>query len=129
MLRGSRVLIAGLLLTAAACSRRQANTDSTQPRAAIRVFVTNNWELSMEVYVRGSGANHRLGLVAPGASREFILPMALVGNGPIQFLAQTSGDNRTVTTTELVLGPGDIVDFEITTQLLDSRATVRIHPA
>ena len=43
----------------------------------------------------------------------------------VQFLAQASGTGPRVQSDELVVSPGDIVDFEITTNLIGSRATVR----
>lgn len=123
------VLIAGLLLAGSACGHRPgaaADGDATRPAySAVRVIVTNHYEIPMEIFATGSGMNHRLGLVDPGITRSFVVPRALVGYGRMEFLAQPSGVGPTVRSGDLTLSPGDIVDFEITTHLFDSRATVR----
>ena len=123
MLRGSMVLIAGLLLTGSACARRNTEAPLVQN---VRIHVVNRYELSMEIYATASGINHRLGLVSPNISRDFFLPQAMIGTGPIGFYAQPSGTAQTVSGGTVNVSPGDIVDFEITLQLIDSRATVRM---
>lgn len=130
MRRGSWVLIAGLLLTASSCAQRRgsaADAGATQPtEGSVRVHVTNHYKLSMEVYALGSGITQRLGLVSPGIDRDFMLPEPLVNSRSVEFLAQPSGTGPTVRTGEIRFEPGDVVDFEIATNLLLSRATVRL---
>lgn len=123
MPRGSMVLIAGMLLTASACARRGSEAPLVQ---TVRVHVTNHYEISMEIYATVAGINHRLGLVSPNISRDFFLPQAMLQSGPIAFYAQPSGTAQVVPGGTVSVSPGDIVDFEITLQLIDSRVTVRM---
>lgn len=129
MLLVSRILIAGLLLSSSACAHGHgAATNSGTPQPTelnVRVNVTNHYTLSMEVYANGSGISHRLGLVSPGTVRSFVLPPAMVGNGPVEFVAQPSGAGPVAQSGQIIFGAGDVVDFEITIHLFDSHATVR----
>jgi len=80
----------------------------------------------MEIFVLGNGTSHHLGTVAPGVPRRFELrPGMVAAGGHVQFLAQASGAGPRVSTDEVIVAPGDVVDFEITTNLIGSRATVR----
>ena len=141
MRRGSWVLIAGLLVTSAGCRKSGAAADGNEfppTGTPVRVYVTNHWEQAMEVSVVAAGSTYRLGLVSPGIDRSFVLPQAaLAAGGRVEFIAQPSGvaaEGRSgpfgrvapsARSGEISVSPGDIVDFEITTFLGDSRATVR----
>jgi hypothetical protein len=129
MNRLSRVVIAGLLATSSACAHsRRAATDSANPQPndrPVRVHVVNHYNEAMEIVATGIGTTQRLGLVAAGLEREFVLPQSMVGNGSIKFQAQPSGYGRVVTSEQLVIRAGNIVDFEIATNLIGSRATLR----
>jgi hypothetical protein len=130
MLHKSRVLIAGLLLAASACAHRSgAAPDSGQglpPAPEVSVYVTNRYSASLEVSVTGSGSSFRLGLVAPGIPRSFVLPQAFISSGgQVEFLAQPSGGGSIVRSGVVMIRPGDVVDFEIATNLIGSRAVVR----
>ena len=96
------------------------------PASEVRVYVTNRYEISLEIYVAGNGAQHRLGLVNPGQQRMFLVPRALVGMGSVEFQATPTGYGPTIRSEELELRPGHVVDFEITTNLIGSRATIRL---
>ena len=130
MLHRSRVLVAGLLLAGSACARHHgAAADSSEGLPAARevsVYVTNRYEISLEVSVTGSGITHRLGLVAPGIPRRFVLPQGLTASGgQVEFLAQPSGGGPVIRSGVLMITPGDVVDFEIATHLIGTRAEVR----
>ena len=126
---GLQVALAALLVTASACAHRSSALDPEQPRAhaaRVSVNVTNNSQSTMEIFVVGNGTSHHMGAVAPGVPRSFELPAGMVAaGGHVQFLAQASGAGPRVQPDEVVVAPGDVVDFEITTNLLGSRATVR----
>jgi hypothetical protein len=80
----------------------------------------------MEIFVIGSGTTYRIGSVAPGLPRTFQLRSATIAAGShVLFVAQATGAGPRIETDEVVVTPGDIVDFEITTNLVGSRATVR----
>jgi hypothetical protein len=121
--------LAVLLVTASACTHRNTAPDPEQlePHAArVSVNVTNNSQSAMEIFVVGNGTSYHMGTVAPGVPRSFEVPPGMVAaGGHVQFLAQASGAGPRVQPDEVVVTPGDVVDFEITTNLLGSRATVR----
>jgi hypothetical protein len=122
-----RFAIAVLIMTGAACSHHHGATAGPQPaRLPVTVNVTNNYETSIEVFAVGAGTSYHIGSVAPGIVRSFELSMNLIGSGgSVRFLAQVTGYGPRVQTDDVVLSPGDVVDFEITTNFFDSRATVR----
>ena len=122
--------IAALLVTTFGCGHRRetaAAPEQLQPHAArVSVNVTNNSQSAMEIFVVGNGTSYHMGTVAPGIPRSFELPPGmLAAGGHVQFLAQASGAGPRVQPDEVVVAPGDVVDFEITTNLVGSRATVR----
>jgi len=125
-----RFVIAALLAATSACAHPGATGGAPAPvrppAARVTVNVTNNSQSSMEIFVVGNGTSHHLGSVAPGVPRSFDLPPAMVAaSGHVQFLAQASGAGPRVQTDEVMVAPGDVVDFEIATSLVGSRATVR----
>jgi hypothetical protein len=125
---GLRFAIAALFVITAACRHgTAADAGEMQPHVnPVSVNVTNNSQSSMEIFVVGGGTTYRIGSVAPGIPRRFELrPALLAAGGHVQFLAQASGAGPRVYTDEIVVSPGDIVDFEITTSLVGSHATVR----
>jgi len=123
MRRGSWCLIAGLLVTGFACAHgRGAATGTAAAEPAdgvVRLEVTNQSTLPLETYVVGSGIRHRLGTVAPGIAGHFVVPKAMIGNGLVEFLAGAARSGQ------LLLSPGDVVDFVITVPAFNSTATVR----
>jgi alpha-amylase len=94
---------------------------------SIVVYVTNNYALPMEVYVTGTGTMYRMGTVNPGMPSQFVLRKDMLStNHQVQFWAQASGFGPRVGTDEIWLRHGDVaVDFEIMTNLIGSRATIR----
>jgi hypothetical protein len=126
--RGATTLLAVLTAMTAACAHRHG-TATQQPLATappVSVHVTNNSQSAMEIYAVGAGTSYHLGTVAPGIPRSFELrPSMIAAGGHVSFLAQASGAGPRVQSEDLFLRPGDVVDFEITTNLVGSRATVR----
>jgi hypothetical protein len=123
-----RALALGLLVAAAGCASHAgaaAATGGPQQAPNVRVHVINHYKTEMEVLATGSGTVQRLGLVAPGIERDFDIPQGLVINGSVSFVAQPSGAGPIVRSEEVRIRPGDIVDFEIATNLIGSRAMVR----
>lgn len=58
-------------------------------------------------------------------SATFHLPPALVGNGSVELLAQSSANRQPNRTGPILLSPGAIVDYVIAQQLFNSTATIR----
>jgi alpha-amylase len=93
---------------------------------SVVVYVSNNYAIPMEVYAAGSGTDYRMGTVNPGIVSRFVLRWDVLGtNRQVEFVAQASGYGPRVRTGRIYVSPGDIVDFEISTQLVGSRAVVR----
>jgi hypothetical protein len=125
--RGPWFLVAGLLGPGLACAHQHgaaADPGAALP-PAVHVTVTNHYSTDVEIFVTASGATLRLGSVAPGIDRTFMLPRGMVGNGSVELSAQPAGYGPLVRSGALVLSPGDFVYFEITHNWIDSRATVR----
>jgi hypothetical protein len=124
MSRRSWILVAGLLAAGSACAHPGgAAAGAPSPTAAVRLEVTNNNGLPVEVYVVGSGASRRLGLVSPGMVGRFVIPQGMLGNGPIEVEAR--GGAEVIRSGRLLLAPGQVVDFRVGTRQVSSTATVR----
>lgn len=126
---GSRVVAALVVVTTFGCQGRGAAADPGQLRpdaAPVTVNVTNNSQSAMEIYAVGGGTAYRMGTVAPGIARRFEVRAGMIATGgQVQFVAQATGAGPRVQADPLTLRPGDVVDFEITTSLVGTRATVR----
>jgi hypothetical protein len=118
--------MAGLLLTVAACAHGH-NTNVVPPDVnPVRLEVTNNYALPIEVYADGSGSTHRLGMVHPGMVGHFTLPPGLLGGtGAVEFRAQPSVRGPQFKSGDILLSAGAIVDFMITPQLFNSTVSIR----
>jgi hypothetical protein len=127
---GLRLMIEATVVITFGCSHGHgppADPGQLRPNAApILVNVTNNSQSAMEIYAAGGGTSYRIGTVAPGIARRFELrPGMIASGGQVHFVAQATGAGPRVQSEQLTLSPGDIVDFEITTNLVGSRTTVR----
>jgi hypothetical protein len=128
MLRGLRLLVPALILSASACSHSGGGETSPQIREngiPAYVEVENQHALPMEVYAFASGITQRLGTVHPGMSGRFTIPPNLIGNGSVRFEARASGGGQPFRSGEILLEPGAVVDFRIATQLFNSTVTRR----
>ena len=121
---GSWMLMAGLLVPGAACAHGGgAAAGAPQPApAAVRLEVTNNNGMLMEIYVVASGASRRLGVVATGTVGRFVIPQGMLGNGPIEVEALAPA--QAIRSGRLLVVAGQVIDFQIGPQQGGSRATV-----
>ncbi len=121
------MLVTGLVVASLSCAhpRNPDGAPASTPPAPVHVRVTNRYRLDVVIFASASGHTHRLGVVAPGLDRTFVLPQGMVGSGSVEFSAQPTAYGPIVRSGELSLAPGDVVYFEITTNWNDSRATVR----
>jgi hypothetical protein len=126
---GSSMLVAGLLLTACACAYGMGTAPDPKqpldPDGAVQLNVTNHASGPMEVYAFGSGTSYRIGTVYPGLSGHFVLRPTMIVNGPVEFLARTSSRDPVFRSGQLLLVPGNVVDFELATTPVTSVARVR----
>lgn len=127
--RGTHVLVAGLLATGLACGHHRPPSEepvnSRSAAIAVHLNVVNNNPLAMVVYAVGSSINYRMGSVDPGMSSHFVFPQGMIGNGPLELQARPSGGGDLIRTGQLVLSPGQIVEWRIGTQQVNSTVTVR----
>lgn len=117
------VLVSGLLLATAACGSGRAPGPTGD---TVRIDVTNNFALPLDIFAIGSNITHRLGVVHPGMTTRFTLPPAMIGNGSVELQARPSAPgSQQARSGALLLDPGDTVTFLITAQLFNSTATIR----
>jgi len=115
--------LAGLALVAAACSHGRA--ESVRPvDAPVRLHVTNNHALPVEISITGSGTTRRLGTVHPGMVADFTVPLGFVGGSPVEFRSSSAAGDS-FRSGQFLLPPGSIVDFEIAARMFSSTATLR----
>jgi hypothetical protein len=95
-------------------------------RSPVIVRVTNHYGLPVEVTAYGGGTSHRLGIVYPGFVERLVIPWGIIASGGrVQIVAQAAGREHPVTSGELLLMGGEVVDFRVATNLIGSYATVR----
>lgn len=76
--------------------------------------VENQGFTDMVIYAVSSGQRIRLGLVTGNSTKTFTIPRYLAGGaGPIRFLADPIGGNRTPVSEEMSVQPGDLVTLTI----------------
>ena len=130
MHRGWWVVTAALVALGTACtSTRSAVGDGASapaPDADVIVWVANHYELSMDISVAAAGHTHRLGLVSPSMTRSFRLPPSVILDGIVEFSAQPTGYGPIIRSEQLQIHAGHVIDFEIATNLIGSRATIRM---
>jgi hypothetical protein len=127
MQRRSWCLIAGLLVAGTSCAHRRGTASDAGTQSVdnpVHVNVVNHYTLPVDVFAVGGGVTYRMGTVHPGIASTFVLRQSMMGNGPVEFVAQPAGTEPPVHSGQLLLAPGDIVDFEIANHLLNSTATV-----
>jgi hypothetical protein len=129
MHRVSWGVIWGFLLVGSACAHSRgaaANDDTARLTEVVtRVHVVNRYKDGLEIFASGTGSVQRLGLVAAGAEKDFVIPQAMVVNGSLSFLAQPTAYGPIVRSEQVRISPEAVVDFDITTSLIGSQANVR----
>ncbi|HTR20207.1 MAG TPA: hypothetical protein VMH88_05065, partial [Gemmatimonadales bacterium] len=99
---------------------RQSESDT------VVVVVTNDWELPMEVYAIGANTSYRMGTVNPGIPSRFVLRRDVLSTDRmIQFVAHATAYGRQAAAEPILITPGDVIDFEITSTLIGTHAAVR----
>ncbi|HET9465391.1 MAG TPA: hypothetical protein VFO71_07675 [Gemmatimonadales bacterium] len=112
LIRNSLILT---LIFVAACAGRSQDPEP-EPSGAV-VQVQNQGFSDMVIYAVSGGQRIRLGLATGNSTRSFTVPRHLVrGAGPVRFLADPIGGNRTPVSEELIVEPGDVVTLTIPPQ-------------
>jgi hypothetical protein len=125
VLRGWLALVPALLCAGLACARGGGEDEPAPDDSPVRVEVTNDNALPVEIYAVGSGISHRMGTVHPGMASHFVIPQNLVGSGAVELQARTGTAGQPFRSGQLLLAPGTIVDLVIARQLFNSTATLR----
>jgi hypothetical protein len=109
-IRSSQIL-ALLLITACGGRSRESSPDPETP-AMLRV--ENKGFTDMIIYAVSGSQRVRLGMATGNSARSFTIPQYLIrGAGPLRFLADPIGGNRTPVSDEMTVHPGDIVTLTI----------------
>lgn len=76
--------------------------------------VENQGFSDMTIYAVSGAQRVRLGLATGNSTKSFTIPNYLIrGAGPLRFLADPVGGNRTPVSEEVTVQPGDIVSLTI----------------
>ena len=124
---GRMIPAAAMLLASSACAYGVGAGDIRPHREALgsaQLQVRNTSGVPVEIYAAGSGTSYRVGTVHPGISEGFAVRPGLTLNGAVEFVARLA-DGRLVRSGPMLLGPGDVVDFDLTPHTATSNATVR----
>jgi len=131
MRRARWLLVAVPIAAGFACAHHRAapappaQAEVVPDDSTVVLVVTNYYPLTVDVYAGASGTSYRMGTVSPGIVSQFKLRHSMLGNGTVEFVAEPADGAHTVRSGELLLKPGDVVDFVIAAHLLHSTATVR----
>lgn len=109
---------------AASCSRNGEAAGEVVPTSAIGLRVRNNNFLDMDVYAVSAGLATRLGTVTGNSSRNFVMDGSL-GTPDLRIVATPIGGNGRATTGQLLVSPGQVIDFTIGSTLNNSTVIIR----
>jgi hypothetical protein len=110
LIRSARLVT---LMVLCGCGGRSAGTNPT-PDGQAMLQVENQSFSDMVIYAVNSGQRIRLGLATGNTTKSFTLPRYLVRTGgPLRFLADPIGGNRTPISEEMTVQPGDLVTLTI----------------
>ena len=102
-----------MLATLVQCGGRDPASSPT-PSSAAMLQVENRGFADMVIYGISGAQRLRLGLATGNSTKSFTIPATLVrGAGPLRFLADPVGGNRSPISEEMVVQPGDIVSLII----------------
>jgi hypothetical protein len=126
MTRSITLLAVALLLGIPGCRHHQEDDETyVKPAAPVTVQVTNNFALPVEIFARGSGTVVRLGTVHPGMNARFVVPPAVLSTTTVELEAHASSTSRVGRSGPMLLAPGVIVDFTVTSAMFNSTADIR----
>ncbi|MEA2723204.1 MAG: hypothetical protein QOH59_975 [Gemmatimonadales bacterium] len=99
-----------------ACAPRSEEA-APEPESLAQVQVQNQGFTDMVIYAINGGQRVRLGLATGNSTKTFTIPRYLTtGAGPIRFLADPIGGDRTPVSEEMSVRPGDLVTLTIPPQ-------------
>jgi hypothetical protein len=84
------------------------------PSSPAMLQVENRGFADMVIYAISGAQRVRLGLANGNSTKSFTIPVTLLrGAGPLRFLADPIGGNRSPISEEMAVQPGDIVTLTI----------------
>lgn len=105
-----------MVVVLTACAGRTQDT-AVEPEGPAVVEVENQGFTDMVIYAISGGQRVRLGMATGNSTKTFTVPRYLTaGAGPIRFLADPIGGNRTPVSEEMSVRPGDVVTLTIPPQ-------------
>ena len=106
-------VLGAVVLPAEGCARKGARRAATEV-APTSVRVRNQGFLDVNVYAVRGGQRVRLGTVTGNSAQVLRIPDYLLsGTTPLRFIADPIGNQRTPTSDEIVVTPGDEVQIFI----------------
>jgi hypothetical protein len=109
-IRSSQILALAVL---AGCGGRSPDSRPS-PETVAMLQVENRGFTDMVIYAVSGAQRVRLGLATGNSTKSFTIPNYLVRSaGPLRFLADPIGGNRTPVSEEMSVQPGDIVTLTI----------------
>ena len=128
-MRSHRLAIAFLAAFAAAsaassCAHTGQAAGDLAPATAIGLSVTNQNFLDMDVYAVSDGLATRLGTVNGNNSRIFTLNPSLAVRD-LRIVATPIGGNGQASTGEVIVSPGQTIEFRIGSTLRNSSVSIR----
>jgi len=126
-MRSSRFLIAlfaAFALSGSACARTGQAAGDLAPATSIGLSVMNQNFLDMDVYAVSDGLATRLGTVTGNSNRSFSLHSSLASRD-LRIVATPIGGNGRASTGEVVVSPGQTIEFRIGSILRNSSVSVR----
>ncbi len=125
MFRAAWVLILAVAGANTACAHRHGGAADSQAAAgSVTLNVSNHYGQPVDVFVISLGTSYRLGTVSPGIDARFVVRSAMIRNGPVEFVATSGADEVPVRSGQLVLAPGNVVNFNMADHLSNSTTTV-----
>jgi hypothetical protein len=106
---------------------RSSNTyDANNPQPdVVYLVVKNDNLLDMDVYALSSGLPTRIGTVTGLSTARFALQPTLYGTIDFRIIATPIGGNGRASSGQLIVQPGQTIDFTIGSSLRQSFASVR----
>lgn len=108
----------------AACSRTNQAAGDISPANAIGLTVTNQNFLDMDVYAVSDGLATRIGMVTGNQTRSFSLNSSLATRD-LRIVATPIGGNGRASTGEVLVSPGQTIEFKIGSILRNSTVSIR----
>lgn len=120
----SLLAVLATVSAASACSHNGQAAGDLAPATAIGLSVTNQNFSDMDVYAVSDGLATRLGTVTGNNSRNFTLNASLATRD-LRIVATPIGGNGRASTGEVIVSPGQTIDFRIGSTLRNSTVSIR----